>query len=109
MTSLRFAARVAVVATAGLALASCAAPVPEQPEFGTPPAAVAPPDPPEVRLVAAIEDQGCVLTSANVGPILLAANLTQAELVDVTPRLETAGRVQVTGEGAIRVLTDRCA
>ena len=68
-----------------------------------------PPPPPEVRLVAAIEAQGCVLTADNVGDVLLSANLTQAELAEITPRLADAGRVEVAGTGAIRVLTDRCA
>jgi hypothetical protein len=74
------------------------------------PAAVAPApvDSPEVRLVGAIENQGCVLTASNVGSVLLAANLTQQELVEITPRLADAGRVEVAGDGAIRVLTDRC-
>ena len=89
-------------------LAACAAPLPEGPEFGTPRPPAPPPEVPEVRLISAIENQGCVLTADNVGRILLAANLTQAELVDITPRLAEAGRVEVSGEGAIRVLTDRC-
>ena len=77
------------------------------PAAAPPPAPVAP-QPPEVRLVAAIEDRGCVLTNQNVSEVLLAANMTQAELADVTPRLAAAGRVEVSGEGQIRVLTDRC-
>ncbi len=100
--------RLLAVTIAGLALAACAPALPAPPEFGTPRAPAPVPDPPEVRLVAAIETQGCVLTADNVGSILLAANLTQAELVDITPRLAEAGRAEVSGEGAIRVLTDRC-
>ena len=82
------------------------------PLVSTDPANVAPPPPPpppEVRLVAAIEAQGCVLTADNVGDVLLAANLTQAELAEITPRLAEAGRVEVAGTGAIRVRTDTCA
>lgn len=67
------------------------------------------PDPPEVRLVSAIEEQGCVLTAANVETILLSAGLTQAELAEITPRLAEAGRVEVAGTGAIRVNTETCA
>ena len=68
-----------------------------------------PPPPPEVRLVSAIEAQGCVLTADNVGAVLLAANLTQAELAEITPRLAEAGRVEVAGTGALRVVTESCA
>jgi alkanesulfonate monooxygenase SsuD/methylene tetrahydromethanopterin reductase-like flavin-dependent oxidoreductase (luciferase family) len=67
-----------------------------------------PPPPPEVRLVSAIEAQGCELTAANVEAVLLSANLTQAELAEITPRLADAGRVVVAGTGSIRVVTDRC-
>lgn len=67
-----------------------------------------PPPPPEVRLISAIEAQGCVLTAENVEAVLLSANLTQAELAEITPRLADAGRVEVAGEGSLKVLTDRC-
>lgn len=63
---------------------------------------------PEVRLVSAIERNGCLMTASNVETILLDANLTQAELVEITPQLAAAGRAEVSGEGAIRVLTDNC-
>lgn len=64
---------------------------------------------PEVRLISAIEAQGCVLTADNVGAVLLAANLTQRDLEQITPGLASSGRVEVAGEGAIRVLTESCA
>jgi len=70
----------------------------------------APPAPPEVRLVQAIESNGCVLTANNAGSVLLAANMTQAELSSTMTRLEELGRVQAQTDGSgIRVLTDRCA
>ncbi|SMY07785.1 hypothetical protein [Flavimaricola marinus] len=93
--------------TVALAVASACVPL-----TSTAPEAIAPPPPPpppaEVRLVAAIEAQGCELTSDNVATVLLQANLTQAELAEITPRLAEAGRVEVAGSGALRVLTDQC-
>lgn len=86
-----------------LLLAACAQPVAAPAPVGPPPS-VAPAD----RLVAAIESEGCVLTSANVGAVLLRANLTQAELVSLTPELQAQGRAEVAGEGSIRVLSDNC-
>jgi hypothetical protein len=64
--------------------------------------------PPEERLVAAIESQNCVLTASNVESILLQANLTQDQLVEITPQLAAAGRAEVAATGTIRVLTDKC-
>ncbi len=63
---------------------------------------------PEERLVAAIESQNCVLTASNVDTILLQANLTQDQLVEITPQLAAAGRAEVAATGTIRVLTDNC-
>ncbi len=48
------------------------------------------------------------MTADNVASIQLASNLTQAELADIVQRLDAAGRVEVAGSGAIRVLTERC-
>ncbi len=67
-----------------------------------------PPAPPKERLVAAIEASGCVLTAGNVEAILLRANLTQADLRTLTPELAAEGRAEVSGEGAIRILSDNC-
>ena len=71
--------------------------------------APAPVSPPEVRLVTAIEGQGCVLNANNAGAVQLAANLTQPELISTISRLEELGRVQATGDGGIRVITERCS
>lgn len=112
--------RIALIAVVGLGLAGCQrvslmpgegpGTVANGPVSADPVTAPSPvQDPPEVRLVAAIENQGCVLTRDNVGSVLLGANMTQAELEGVMPRLVDAGRVQVAGEGQIRVVTDRCA
>lgn len=84
--------------------AACSAPL----DYAPGAAPVIAEDPPAVRLVAAIEDVGCELTADNVGTVLLRANLTQAELREITPQLDAAGRVEVAGDGAIRVLTERC-
>ncbi len=72
------------------------------------PAVQAAPLAPKDRLVAAIEANNCVLTASNVEPILLQANLTQADLVSLTPELAAEGRAEVAAEGTIRVLTDNC-
>ena len=63
---------------------------------------------PKDRLVAAIEADDCLLTAANVGTILLRANLTQAALTAIVPELAAEGRAEVAADGAIRVLTDNC-
>lgn len=63
---------------------------------------------PEDRLVAAIESEGCVLTSANVGAVLLRASLTQAELPGLTAGLAAQGRIEATDGSSIRVLSDNC-
>ncbi len=63
---------------------------------------------PKDRLVGAIEQNGCVLNSDNVAQVLLRANLTQQELMRITPELAAEGRAEVSGSGTIRVLTDNC-
>jgi hypothetical protein len=63
---------------------------------------------PKDRLVSAIEDQGCLLTSANVASVLTQANLTQEDLLRLAPELASEGRAEVSGSGSIRVLTNRC-
>lgn len=63
---------------------------------------------PEDRLVAALEAEGCVLTSANVGAVLVRANLTQAELPALTSALAQQGRIEATDGSSIRVLSDNC-
>ncbi len=86
-----------------LALSACAtAPQPPQP------AGVAASSAPEDRLIAALETQGCVLTSSNVEAVLLAANLTQADLPALTNTLASQGRIEPTDGTAIRVLSDNC-
>ncbi|MCC5975036.1 MAG: hypothetical protein JJT81_13425 [Rubellimicrobium sp.] len=89
----------AVSVLGSLALAACA-------PAGTGPSA--PPASPRDALVAAIEANGCLLTADNVGDILIRANLTQADLIDLTPQLAAEGRAEVAQSGAIRVLTDNC-
>ena len=67
-----------------------------------------PPPPPEVRVVSAIEEQGCVLRAENRNAVQLAANLTLPELQATMTRLSDLGRVEATGDGGLRVITDRC-
>ncbi|WPY95743.1 hypothetical protein T8T21_06370 [Limimaricola variabilis] len=74
----------------------------------SPAAARAPQAAPADRLVAAIEAQGCAITADNVAQVLLKANLTQQQLLELGPQLTAQGRAEVTDDGTIRVLTDNC-
>jgi hypothetical protein len=87
-----------------LALSACTTAPPPLPQ----PAGVAASAAPEDRLIAALETQGCVLTSANVEAVLLAANLTQADLPALTNTLAGQGRIEPTDGTTIRVLSDNC-
>ena len=60
------------------------------------------------RLVGAIESNGCALTADNVGAVLTQATISREELVQLTPQLQAEGRVETSGDGAIRVTSDRC-
>lgn len=80
---------------------------PVEPAVAAPPPP--PPPPPEVRLLSAIEAQGCVLTADNTEAVLLAANMTLAEMRTTMERLDELGRVEPAGGPALRVITDRCA
>lgn len=60
------------------------------------------------RLVSAIEGQGCELNATNVGAILINATITREELVQLVPPLQSEGRVAVSGDGAIRVISSQC-
>jgi hypothetical protein len=93
---------VAMLALAGLA--ACAPGMPRAVQQAAPVAPLTPKD----SLVAAIEANGCVLTAQNVGAILLRANLTQNDLLVLTPELAAEGRVEVAQSGVIRVLTENC-
>jgi len=103
-------AGIGCLAVAGLAvLSACVAPPPAAgPATPQPVPQVLPPAAPKDRLVAAIEAQNCVLTAANVETILLDAQLTQADLIALTPELAAEGRAEVAAEGTIRVLTANC-
>lgn len=72
------------------------------------PVTLPPPAPPKDRLVAAIEQNGCLLTAENAGAILLRANLTQAEVRELVPQLASEGRAEVAASGTIRILSDNC-
>jgi hypothetical protein len=88
-----------------LALAACAQPVPRAPQpVGVAVSASSPQD----RLVAALEAEGCELTSANVGAVLLRANLRQADLPALTSQLQAQGRIEATEGSSIRLLSDNC-
>jgi len=63
---------------------------------------------PKDRLVFAIEEEGCIMTAANVDAVVARAGITREDLRVLTPELSAENRVEVSGAGAIRVLTDRC-
>ncbi len=94
---------VAVSALALLALSACAPGL-----VGPASAPPVVPATPQDALIAAIEANGCLLTADNVGDILIRANLTQADLIEITPQLAAQGRAEVAQSGAIRVLTENC-
>lgn len=60
------------------------------------------------RLVDAIEANGCALTTDNVAAVLTDATISQEELLSLAPQLEAEGRAEVSGSGAIRVISDVC-
>lgn len=60
------------------------------------------------RLVAALETRGCVLTAENAGPIKVEAVLSDDDLVQATEQLAAEGRAEVSGSGAIRILSGTC-
>ena len=91
-----------LLVTGAAALAACSAVAPPQP-VGVAAAS------PEDRLVAAIEAEGCTLTSGNVGGVLLRANLVQADLPGLTTSLASQGRIAATDGSTIRVLSPACA
>jgi hypothetical protein len=76
------------------------------------PAAAAVPAPltgsPTDRLVAAIGEAGCVLTSANRDAVLTRAGLGLTDLATIVPQLNAEGRAEASGEGSIRILSDVC-
>ncbi|WP_373353063.1 hypothetical protein [Pseudoroseicyclus sp. CXY001] len=83
----------------GAGAGNASAPAPEVPAM---------PSSAEDRLVTAIEAQGCVLTAANVDSVLVSAGLTTEELRVVTEQLVSSGRAELSGEGAIRVISSSC-
>jgi hypothetical protein len=92
-----------LLALGALALAACTQPEPPPQPVGAV-ASAAPLD----RLVAAIEAEGCVLTSDNSGAVLLRANLTRGELAPLMSQLASQGQVEASGESSIRLLSNNC-
>ncbi len=60
------------------------------------------------RLIAAIEGQGCELNATNVNAVLADAVINREELLQLTPQLQSEGRVEVSGSGAIRSTSAIC-
>ena len=93
-----------LLSLSALALSACAQPAPRSPQPVGVAASIAPRD----RLLAAIEVEGCTLTNANIGAVLLRSNLTQAELPALISQLSAQGRIETTDGTSIRVLSDNC-
>lgn len=64
--------------------------------------------PAKERLVGAMEANGCALTVNNAGAVLTQATISKAEMQPLILELRSEGRVDVAGDGAIRVTSDRC-
>ncbi|MCO4848709.1 MAG: hypothetical protein KC448_12155 [Yoonia sp.] len=60
------------------------------------------------RLLVAIEGQGCELNATNVNAVLADAVINREELLQLTPQLQSEGRVEVAGSGAIRSTSAIC-
>ena len=60
------------------------------------------------RLLVAIEGQGCELNETNVNAVLTDAVINREELLQLTPQLQSEGRVAVAGSGAIRSTSAIC-
>lgn len=60
------------------------------------------------RLLAAIEGQGCELNATNVEAVLASATITREELLQLTPQLQSEGRIAVSGSGAVRSTSANC-
>ena len=60
------------------------------------------------RLVGAMESNGCALTVDNAGAVLTQATISKSEMQPLILQLQSEGRVDVAGDGAIRVTSDRC-
>ncbi len=112
--------RPVVVLSGVLGMSACTAITDFRPSLGnlgtpapvTP--AVAPAPQPQIltakeRLMNAIEAQGCELNAVNVGSVLTAAVITREELLQLTPQLQSEGRVEVAGSGTIRSTSVVCA
>lgn len=97
-----------LAALAGIAALSACVQFPIAPTTSQPAPQVLPVAAPKDRLVAAIEENGCILTTDNVDAILLRANLTAADLRALTPELAAEGRAEVAASGTIRILSDAC-
>ena len=72
------------------------------------PAPAAPVVPAKERLVAAIEEAGCLLTVDNRDAILLRANVGLTDLAVIVPELNAEGRAEAAGDGQIRILSANC-
>lgn len=93
-----------LLAMGALALTACT----QQPQRAPQPVGAVASAAPADRLVAAIEAEGCVLSSANSGAVLLRANLTRNELAPLILQLQNQGQVEASGDASIRLLSQNC-
>jgi hypothetical protein len=105
--------RLVTVLSAAALLSSCGMIRPPVSNPGPAPAAApAAPAPlsgtPTDRLVAALEENGCVLTAGNRDVVLARAGLGLPDLATIIPELNAAGRAEAADEGSIRILSDNC-
>lgn len=92
-----------LLALGALALTACT-----QPQRAPQPVGAVASAAPADRLVAAIEAEGCVLSTANSGAVLLRANLTRDELAPLILQLQSQGQVEASGDASIRLLSQNC-
>lgn len=60
------------------------------------------------RLIAAIEANGCVITTATVAPILARASINPDQLAALSVQLEADGMLSPDGTDTVRLSSNNC-
>jgi len=60
------------------------------------------------RFIAAIENNGCVISTSTIGAILTQASINQGQLANLTVELEQEGALMPEGDSAVRLTSARC-
>ncbi|MEL6571483.1 MAG: hypothetical protein AAFQ64_07490 [Pseudomonadota bacterium] len=61
------------------------------------------------RVIAAVEANGCVISSATVGPIMTQASVNRDQLFNVSQGLEAEGALAApTDDGTVRLISPNC-